>query len=70
MVIKLSLHCQRIVTTLPPPGYNLVDKLTGVGLSEVDCISFMMVALSKISRTAELQHNSFQIIILMKSAFF
>ena len=34
----LSADCQ----TLSPPGYNLVDRLTGVGLSEVDCMWYML----------------------------
>ena len=31
-------YCQQIVTTLSPTSYHLVEKLTGVELSEVDCI--------------------------------
>ena len=32
-----------IINRLSPPGYNIVDGLTGVGLSEVDCIDFTSV---------------------------
>ena len=45
---SLSQGCDSIVNRLPPLDYNLVDELTGVSLSEVDCITNQTVNLSKV----------------------
>ena len=38
VITRWSPKCDSIVPSLSPTGYNLVDGLTGVGLSEIDCM--------------------------------